>query len=59
MTTDRSYRRAMSTDEAIIELRINSGTQFDPNVVDTLVAIVQRQPPEPSVTAHTAAHQRV
>jgi putative nucleotidyltransferase with HDIG domain len=38
MTSDRSYRRGMGRDEAIAELRANSGTQFDPAVVDSLIA---------------------
>jgi putative nucleotidyltransferase with HDIG domain len=42
MTTDRSYRSAMSLDEAIIELRINAGTQFDPEVVDAVIDVVER-----------------
>ncbi len=33
MTADRHYRRALSLDEAMSELRRNSGTQFDPDVV--------------------------
>jgi HD-GYP domain-containing protein (c-di-GMP phosphodiesterase class II) len=39
MTTDRSYRKAMSTEVAVAELRNNAGTQFDPLVVEALVAI--------------------
>jgi HD-GYP domain-containing protein (c-di-GMP phosphodiesterase class II) len=38
MTTDRSYRKAMPMCEAIAELRRSSGTQFDPRVVDALIA---------------------
>jgi putative nucleotidyltransferase with HDIG domain len=38
MTSDRSYRRAMSLSDAIAELQANAGTQFDPNVVEALVA---------------------
>jgi HD-GYP domain-containing protein (c-di-GMP phosphodiesterase class II) len=38
MTTDRSYRRALSLHEATAELRSCGGTQFDPQVVDALVA---------------------
>jgi HD-GYP domain-containing protein (c-di-GMP phosphodiesterase class II) len=38
MTTDRSYRKAMPLDEAVAELRRSSGTQFDPRVVDALIA---------------------
>ena len=39
MTTDRSYRKALSLEVAIAELRNNAGTQFDPDVVDALVAV--------------------
>ncbi|MEA2443560.1 MAG: hypothetical protein QOJ12_852 [Thermoleophilales bacterium] len=42
MTTDRSYRRAMALEEALVELRINAGTQFDPEVVDAVVRVVER-----------------
>ncbi len=34
MTTDRPYRKAMSIEDAVNELKINSGTQFDPYLVD-------------------------
>ena len=37
MTSDRSYRNAMPQAEAVAELRRASGTQFDPQVVDTLI----------------------
>jgi putative nucleotidyltransferase with HDIG domain len=39
MTTDRSYRKAMSQEVAVAELRNNAGTQFDPHVVEALVAV--------------------
>jgi HD-GYP domain-containing protein (c-di-GMP phosphodiesterase class II) len=42
MTSDRSYRAAMPREEAIAELRSGAGTQFDPQVVDALVAVVER-----------------
>jgi HD-GYP domain-containing protein (c-di-GMP phosphodiesterase class II) len=51
MTTDRSYRSAMSTSEALAELRAQSGTQFDPAVVTALSRIIERSAvrvPEPS-----------
>jgi putative nucleotidyltransferase with HDIG domain len=40
MTTDRSYRKALPVEVAISELERNSGTQFAPDVVRTLVAVV-------------------
>jgi len=44
MTTDRSYRKALSLPEALTELRACSGTQFDPQVVDALCAIAATAP---------------
>ena len=44
MTTDRSYRAAMSLQEAIDELRGNAGTQFSPAVVDALLRILTAEP---------------
>jgi HD-GYP domain-containing protein (c-di-GMP phosphodiesterase class II) len=38
MTTDRSYRKARSVDEALAELRKSAGTHFDPRVVAALEA---------------------
>jgi diguanylate cyclase (GGDEF)-like protein len=40
MTSDRSYRPAMSRDAALAELRRASGTQFDPAVVEAFVAAI-------------------
>ena len=39
MTTDRSYRKARSTAEALAELERCAGTQFDPKVVAAIVAV--------------------
>jgi hypothetical protein len=41
MTSDRSYREAMPLEEAVAELHANSGTQFDPRVVEALAASVR------------------
>jgi HD-GYP domain-containing protein (c-di-GMP phosphodiesterase class II) len=41
MTSDRSYRDALSGDVAIAELRAAAGTQFDPRVVEALVASLE------------------
>ena len=38
MTTDRSYRSAMSADDALAELHACAGGQFDPIVVDAFAA---------------------
>ena len=43
MTTDRSYRRALPLEVAIAELEANAGTQFAPEVVAALVAVISRQ----------------
>lgn len=37
MTQDRAYRKAMSKDDAILELLKNAGTQFDPDIVRIFV----------------------
>lgn len=44
MTTDRPYRRAMSEEAAVAELRANAGTQFDPRVVEALEACLGENP---------------
>jgi HD-GYP domain-containing protein (c-di-GMP phosphodiesterase class II) len=44
MTTDRSYRAALSYDAAIAELRSCAGTQFDPRVVETLCEVAAAAP---------------
>lgn len=38
MTTDRSYRRAITAERAVAELERCAGTQFDPEVVRVFVA---------------------
>jgi putative nucleotidyltransferase with HDIG domain len=43
MQTDRAYRKALPYDIARSELQANSGTQFDPRVVDALIQLVQPQ----------------
>jgi HD-GYP domain-containing protein (c-di-GMP phosphodiesterase class II) len=40
MTTTRSYRRGRSPGEAMVELRRCAGTQFDPAVVEALLAVL-------------------
>jgi diguanylate cyclase (GGDEF)-like protein len=42
MTNDRPYRKALSTQEAIKELKRGSGSQFDPNLVPKFISIVEK-----------------
>lgn len=42
MTSTRSYRVALSQPYAFAELRENSGTQFDPDVVEALVTALRK-----------------
>jgi HD-GYP domain-containing protein (c-di-GMP phosphodiesterase class II) len=39
MTSDRPYRSALSTEEAVAEIRAGSGTQFDPRCVKAFEAL--------------------
>jgi HD-GYP domain-containing protein (c-di-GMP phosphodiesterase class II) len=40
MTSDRPYRRALSFEIAIAELRDNAGTQFDPELVKVFLQVI-------------------
>ena len=53
MTTDRPYKRAMTHDQALKELRRQSGTQFDPELIGLFCDLYADAPPAPdsSVTA--------
>jgi putative nucleotidyltransferase with HDIG domain len=39
MTTDRSYRRGMTRDQAILQLFAHAGTQFDPRIVQVFAKL--------------------
>ena len=41
MTCDRPYRAALDPDDALGEIRAGSGSQFDPSVVEALIAVLQ------------------
>ena len=42
MTTDRAYRKRMSKSEARTELVRHSGSQFDPAIIDLLLAVLDK-----------------
>ena len=42
MTTDRPYRKGLSIDQALFELKKHAGTQFDPSLVELLIKMVKR-----------------
>ncbi len=44
MTTDRTYRRAVSAERATAILRTESGRQFDPEVVTVFLAVLDERP---------------
>lgn len=41
MTTDRPYRKAMTVDQAVYQLRMGSGGQFDPECVESLLGLIE------------------
>lgn len=43
MTTDRPYRKALSTEEALKEIHHCSGTQFDPGVAAVFIRMIRRE----------------
>ncbi len=42
MTSDRPYRSALTVEEALEELKRNKGTQFDPEIVDIFVKVIEK-----------------
>src|SRR6185503_3208679 len=43
MTSERAHRPALSREDALVELRRNAGTQFDPGVVEVFVRALAKQ----------------
>ncbi|RKZ06283.1 hypothetical protein DRQ25_14240 [Candidatus Fermentibacteria bacterium] len=46
MTSDRVYRKSPGVDFAMKEIRKNSGSQFDPNISDAILALLSTSTPE-------------
>jgi len=54
MRTDRPYRKALDYDVASAELTSNSGTQFDPSIVEILIGMVEAEEGPASATVAEA-----
>ena len=46
MLSDRPYRSGMSLEQALQEIKAHAGTQFDPQVVDALLRVAAKAPPD-------------
>jgi HD-GYP domain-containing protein (c-di-GMP phosphodiesterase class II) len=51
MRSDRPYRKALSREKAVEELRNGSGTQFDPKVVDAFLTVISKETASPPAAA--------
>jgi putative nucleotidyltransferase with HDIG domain len=45
MRTDRPYRKALTVDAALTELKANAGLQFDPRIVEALLGVLPATEP--------------
>jgi putative nucleotidyltransferase with HDIG domain len=59
MTTDRSYRRAMTPRAALEELHEHAGTQFDPRVVTVLDGLIDQPDGRAPVASAAAAVETI
>jgi putative nucleotidyltransferase with HDIG domain len=55
MTTDRPYRQALSTEEAIAEILQFRGTQFSPELADAFAEMMREMPPMDETTLKSMA----
>ena len=44
MTSDRPYRKALSPERALVEIRQGAGSQFDPQVVEAFLRAMEKEP---------------
>jgi HD-GYP domain-containing protein (c-di-GMP phosphodiesterase class II) len=58
MTHERSYRKALSREQAISELKRGASTQFDPAVVKTFLALLKERGAKPPAPAQAASEDR-
>ena len=55
MTTERPYREALSSEEAIDEILQSRGTQFSPDLADAFAKMVREMPPMDETTLKSMA----
>ena len=55
MTTDRPYRQALGTEEALEEILRFRGTQFAPNLADAFAKMIRELPPMDEATMRSMA----
>ena len=58
MTTDRPYRRALGYRDAVKELARGAGSQFDPRLVEALMALLRAHPLARAAAAADASPPR-
>ena len=59
MTSNRPYRKALTTREALEEISRFRGTQFSPELTDAFVRMVQEMPPMEAVSTSAASWGRM
>ncbi|HET6261289.1 MAG TPA: HD domain-containing phosphohydrolase, partial [Chloroflexia bacterium] len=59
MASDRPYRKGMSLDEVIAEVKRCAGTQFDPHVAAAFVRIAERERDHLIVNSATEVHRKM
>ena len=58
MTSDRPYRKGMSSQTALKRLRADAGSHFDPAIVDVFVTLVERRKDESALATAEAVRGR-
>ena len=58
MTTNRSYRHAISASKAMAELRRCAGSQFDPFIVSEFLQMLKENPPDELISGDAAEKSR-
>ena len=59
MASDRPYRKGMSLDEVVAEVKRCAGTQFDPQVAAAFVRIAERERDHLIINSATEVHRKV